>query len=203
MPAPAVPPRFWTHSPDGAGRVQLAYAVRGGAVHAVLVAVGALLVAGGCAAAFWLVRGWGLTAAGWVFLVLAPGGAVLAGVYVLDRMLWMRIEYALGDGVLGAHRVSFFGNARTDIPRSAILGIAQRYSPPHKDAPSGDPGTWTTFVEWRTPEGERRDLAIDGLHSAEERRWLGPLLADWAQVPLTRGHAAGFEEAPASELPDD
>jgi hypothetical protein len=29
------------------------------------------------------------------------------------------------------------------------------------------------------------------------------LLSGWAQVPLTRGHAAGFEEAPASELPDD
>ena len=196
-------PRFWTHSTDGAGGEQLAYAVRGGVAHAALVALGVLLLAGGCAAAIWLMRGGGLTAAGWVFLVLAPGGTALAGVYVLDRMLFARVEYTLGNGVFSVRRVSVFGHERTDIPRSSILGVAQHYTPPGNDAPSDDPGTWVTFVEWRTPEGERRDLAIDGLKSVEERRWLGPLLAEWAQVPLTRGHAAAFEEAPASELPED
>lgn len=43
-------PRFWTHSADGAGGVQMAYAVRGGFMHAALVALGVLLLAGGCAA---------------------------------------------------------------------------------------------------------------------------------------------------------
>ena len=204
MPAPSPKlPRFWTSEADGQGGMRLCYAVRGGALRWAFIVVGIVLVAAGLGGAFWLAWGGGLTIAGWILLVLAPGGAILAGVYVLDRMLWARSEYVLGQGMIAARKVSIFGIRSQEIPRSLILGIGQQYTPPGNSAPAGRDGDWVTFVKWRTPEGKREDFVFDGLHSPQERRWLGPLLAEWAGVPLQRGFSASAEEAAPAELPGD
>ncbi len=39
------------------------------------------------------------------------------------------------------------------------------------------------------------------MRSPEEARWLGPLLAEWAGVAVTRGFGSGFEEADEKEMP--
>ncbi len=204
MPIPSPkPPLYWTREADGQGGERLCYAVRGGALRGVLIAAGLALVVAGLGGAVWLAWGGGLTLVGWIFLVLVPGGAALAGVYVLDRMLWARAEYVLGQGMIAVRKVSVFGTQSLEIPRSLILGVAQQHTPPGPSAPRGSPGDWVTFVEWRTPEGQRKDLAFEGLHSPQERHWLGPLLAGWAGVPLRSGFSASAEEADPAELPGD
>lgn len=197
------PPQFWTRKPDSQGGERLSYAVRGGAPQAVLMGLGVALVAAGLAGAFWLTWGGGLTVAGWIFLVLVPGGAVLAGAYVLDRALLARTDYVLGNGMIAVQYVSLFGARRLEIPRSLILGLVQQYTPPGQGASAANQGDWVTLVEWRTPEGQRKDLAFEGLHTDQERRWLGPLLAEWARMPIRRGFSASAEEADPAELPGD
>lgn len=204
MPAASSrPPQFWTREPDSQGGERLSYAVRGGVPQAVLMGLGGALVAAGLAGAFWLTWGGGLTVAGWIFLVLVPGGAVLAGAYVLDRALLARTDYVLGNGMIAVQYVSFFGARRLEIPRSLILGLVQQYTPPGQGASAANQGDWVTLVEWRTPEGQRKDLAFEGLHTDQERRWLGPLLAEWARMPIRRGFSASAEEADPAELPGD
>lgn len=197
-------PRYWRCGPDGAGGTRLTYAVRGGGSHAAIIALGGGLVAAGAWGIAWLTAGGGLTVAGWIFLLLVPGGAIVAGLYCLDRMLLARDEYVLASSRFSARTVSLFGGRRTDIARSAIRAVVQHYTPPPAGASSSHPGDWVTFVQWRAPHaGRDADFALAGLHSEAERNWLGPLLAAWAGVPLRRGFSASAAEADPDELPDD
>lgn len=202
--APAQWPRCWTCTADGVGGLRLCFAVRGGAAQAVLLVLGLALVAGGLWGGWALMRGEGeWTPFGWALLVAAPGGVLLAGVYVLDRALWARTEYVLAQGVFSERQTSLFARRRTDVARSLIVEISQEYTPPGSGKPAGTPGTWVTFVQWCEPGAELRSLALDGLHTQQERRWLGPLLRDWAGVPLRRGYGASAEEADPAEFPPD
>ena len=195
-------PLFWTNHVEPEG-TRLTYAVRGGVKQGVLVALGAALLAGGLYAIYWLFAGSGeLTVAGYVFL-LVPAGVATFGVYVLDIALLARSSYLMDALTLTAARESLFVNKRVQIGRSAIDHLHQQYAPPGESAPSGDPGSWTTFVAYTKPgEKKLRELPIDGLCSEGEARWLGPLIATWAGVKLQRGFGPAFEEADVSELPD-
>jgi hypothetical protein len=202
--AASQPPRFWTHEPDGRGGQRLAYAVREGGWRWFSVVLGVALLAGGVRVVVWFVPSLAsladLTLAGWALLGVGAGGALLAGVYVLDAVLWARVEYGLGPGALTERRVSIFGTRTQEIPRSLMLGIAQQYTPPR----SGGQGDWVTFIEWRDRQGRRQDFAFDGMCTPQERQWLGRLLADWTQLPLRSGFSASVEdEADPAELPDD
>ena len=182
---------------------QLTYAMRG-ARQWVAAAIGGAFLCGGLYAIYWLLAlgGGELTIAGYIFL-LVPGGAAAFGVYALDIGLTARTTYVLGARTLTHARESVFQRKRDEIARGTVTHISQQYSPPGEDAPSGDPGNWTTFVNYKLPgEKKERDLPIDGLSSEAEARWLGPLLAEWAGVKLKRGHGPAFEEADPAELPD-
>ncbi|TWO70796.1 hypothetical protein FN976_14730 [Caenimonas sedimenti] len=182
---------------------QLTFAVRGGAKQWALVALGSALVCGGLYGIYWLFEGSGeLTVAGYIFL-LVPAAVAVFGVYVLDIALMARTTYVLGARTLTHARESLFQRKRTEIARDTVTAITQQYSPPGDSHPAGHPGDWTTFVVYTLP-GERkvRELAIDGLNSQAEARWLGPLLAKWAEVKMKRGFGPAFEEADAAGLPD-
>jgi hypothetical protein len=196
------PPRFWSAEPTGPAGTRLTYAVRGGASQLVLIALGAALLAGGLWGTLWLLGAGGLTIAGYVFL-LVPVGVALFGVYVLDIALLARSVYELDAQMFTGRRESVFQRKRTEIPLGAIRHILQQYAPPGNSSPAGAPGTWTTFVSHRAlADGRERDFALDGLHSPEEARWLGPLLAGWAGVPLKRGFGPALDEADPQDLPD-
>jgi hypothetical protein len=45
-----------------------------------------------------------------------------------------------------------------------------------------------------------KEFAFDGLGTPEEARWLGPLLARWADAPLRRDVAASAVDAGAGDL---
>ena len=199
--SPKLPPLFWTVDNSGVEGVQLTYAVRGGFRQLVLLVLGAALVVGGLYGLRWLIAGGDLTAAGYVFL-LVPGGVVLFGVYVLDIALVARTTYLLGSLHFVWTRHSLFGRKSLEIPRHAIEGITQQYSPPGPSDPSGAPGDWTTFVAYQAMGDKKpRDFALVGLKSPEEAAWLGPLLAQWSGTRLHRGFGPAFKEADPAELP--
>ena len=194
-------PLFWTIDTTGVEGVRLTYAVRGGVKQLALVAFGAALLLGGLYGVYWLMAGGGLTAAGYVFL-LVPGGVALFGVYVLDIALLARTTYLLGSVLFVWTRHSIFGEKSLEIPRGSVKAITQQYSPPGPSAPTGAPGDWTTFVSYHdTSTGKPNDFALDGLKTPEEAVWLGPLLAGWGGVELRRGFGPAFAEADPAELP--
>jgi hypothetical protein len=196
------PPPFWTVADTGAGEQRIVYAVRGGMLHLFITSLGVALIAAGGWGMIWL-GGGGLTIAGVVFMLLVPGGAILSGVYCLDRMWWARSEYILSSQMFSARTYSLFGNKHQDIPRSAIRAIVQYYTPPSASASRSHEGEWVSFIRWRDPTRDKaREFAMEGMHSSEERNWLGPLLANWAKVELTRGFSASAEEVDPSELPE-
>lgn len=198
----AHPPRHWTRSISGEGGDLLTYAVRGGGGHTFLLALGATCLLGGAWAAYWLLSEGELTVAGAIFVLLLPGGAMLFGVHSLNIALWLRHEYLLGRYAFTARAYSLFGDKRTEIARDTITGISQYYTPPKASSPTGAKGEWTTFVAYRLAgDGKPGDFALDGADTEEEARWLGPLLAEWAAVPLKRAHGAAYLEADPDELP--
>lgn len=200
--AAALPP-FWALATDAAGGKVLSYAVRGGKAGAVLGALGVASIALGAWGAYWLLSGGGVTVAGAVFAVLVPGAFLAFGAHCLDTAFWARQEYALGrDGLLARRRSLRGSGATAQIPRRAITEIAQRYSPPGPSSPAGSPGTWATFVTWRSPRGATEQLPLVGVGSPEEARWLGSILAKWSEAPLKRSFGAGLEEADPGELPE-
>jgi hypothetical protein len=195
-------PPGWTQDSDDTGSPRLTYAVRGGAKQAVLVALAAALLLTGLYGMYFLLEGGGLTIAGFV-LLLVPAGIALFGIYVLDIALVVQDRYVLGSVMLAWSRASLFGRKSLEIPLAAVDAIHQQYSPPGDSAAAGDPGDWTTFVTHRALDGGKvRDFAIAGMTTPSEARWLGPLLAQWAGLPLKRGFGPAFEEADPAELPD-
>lgn len=197
-------PKYWHREAMPSGGERLVYAVRGGRAFGVLLPLALALLAAGVWGARWL--GWGadLTTAGWIFFILGPGGAVLAGVYVLDVLFWRQTRYTLDEGMIDAQVRSVFLRRRTQIARAMITGVEQAYTPPKNNAARGDPGIWAVLVNYRPLEGGTGSLAMDGLGSEEESRWLGPLLATWARVPLARGFGASVaDEADPAELPPE
>ncbi len=196
-------PEHWTRAISGEGGEVLTYAVRDGGGYLFLLALGTLCLLGGAWVAYWLLTEGELTVAGALFVILIPGGTMLFGVYALNIALWLRHEYLLGRHALATRSFSLFGDKRHDIARSDIVGIRQYYTPPKSSAPSGAKGDWTTFVAYRRPgDGQEDEWPLTGADTEAEARWLGPLLARWANVPLKRGHGAGFEEADPDELPE-
>jgi hypothetical protein len=149
----------------------------------------------------WLVEG-DLTIPGYVLLLVVPGGGLLFGLRCLDVALRARTDYTLGLRGLAVRQQSLFGGKAVEILRQAIASVFQRYTPPDSSAPTSSPGTWTTFVSYREGKSAKtKDLALDGLGTPDEARWLGPLLANWAGVTLGRGFDASNDEADAAELP--
>jgi hypothetical protein len=195
-------PQFWSRSVDDAGRTVLTYAVRGGRAGVALGTLGAACLFGGAWGAWWMLAGGDATVAGLVFTIAVPGGLIAFGLHCLDTALWARREYAMNSLGLVARRQSLRGSGTVaEIPRAAVTEVAQRYSPPGPSSPSASPGTWTTFLAWKGKDGRAQELALDGMHSPDEARWLGPLLAKWSGAPLKRSHGAEFEEADPDELP--
>ncbi len=203
MSAPAqTPPSCWSVAPVATGGTQLTFAVRGGLKQYLLVALGAALLLGGLYGLYWLLAEGELTLAGFIFLLI-PAGVALFGVYVLDIALLARTTYVLDSGNFAWKRHSIFGDKSLDIPRQQIKRISQQYSPPGDSQPQGHPGNWTTFVSYEAVgTGKARDLALDGLSTPQEARWLGPLLAKWSGMPIQRGFGASHDEANPDELPD-
>jgi hypothetical protein len=198
----STPPSCWSVDRTETGVMRLTFAVRGGIKQYVLVALGAALLLAGCYAIYWLLAGGELTVAGFVFL-LAPAGVALFGVYVLDIALLARTTYILESGLFAWRRHSLFGDKSLEIPRQQIKGLSQHYSPPGPSQPQGHPGSWTTFISYEIVGSRKpRDLAIDGLSTPEEARWLGALLTQWSGLWLQRGFAASYVEADGAELPD-
>lgn len=197
------PPQYWSRTISGEGCDVLTYAIREGAGYFVLLALGAALLLGGGCAVYWMTSEGELTVAGIIFLLLAPGGVMLSGVYCLNAALWRRCEYLLGQIAFEARHCSLFGDKHLEIPRHAIEAISQAYAPPKQSAPTGAQGDWVTFVAYRNAaSGKLDEYALDGMHSKEEARWLGHILSKWAKVPLKRGFGAEFEEADPGELPE-
>ncbi len=202
-PEQQTPTQYWTQAISGEGGDLLTYAVRSGGGHTFLLALGAACLIGGAWAMFWLLSEGELTIAGAIFLVLVPGGVMLFGVYSLNIALWLRHEYLLSRHALMARTYSLFGDKRMEIPRQAITAIRQSYTPPKSSSAAGTKGDWVVFVAYRKAEGDQLDeFPLDGKHSDEEARWLGPLLSQWAGVPLHRGFGTGFDEADPEELPE-
>jgi hypothetical protein len=196
----AAPPEYWTISRGGDGTT-LTYAVRGGGKWLAVALLGAALVLG-CALALWRFVSEGDLASAGVVLLLLPAGGIVAGAHCLDITLRARTSYLLGPEKLTARRIALFGKKTLEIPRSAVTGISQRYSPPGKSSPSGAEGDWVTAVQYRAGAAPATELVLDGMTTPEEARWLGPLLGAWAGVGSERGFAGGFEEADPSELPE-
>lgn len=197
-------PSYWSVAPTPGGGTCLTYALRGGDRQAALTALGIAFVLGGAYASYRLLAGEDLSIAG-ALLLLLPAGALLFGVYCLDVTQLARTDHRFSSQGLSVRRHSLFGASRTDIPRRAVAEVVQRYAPPHPDAAQPAHGDWVTFLVCRLEadsDAERSEHAMGGLHTEAEARWLGPLLATWAGVPLRRGFAAGFEETDAAELPD-
>ncbi len=195
-------PRYWRQQATPSGGTRLVYAVRGGAALWVLLALALMLFAASIASARWL--GWGadLTVAGWLLFILLPGGAALAGVYVLDVLFWRQTQYTLDEGTIDVRVRSLFHGHGTQIARAMVTGVEQAYTPPAQDAATGDPGTWAVLVNYRAIKGHAASLALVGMGSEEESEWLGPLLAQWAKAPLARGFGASVaDEANPAELP--
>lgn len=196
------PPEFWTQSASGTGGTLLTYAVRGGKARIVLGALGWISLLSGAWFAYWMLSEGEITVAGAILLLLVSGSLVAFGAHCLDIVFRARTEYVMNSHGLIATRYCLWGNKRTEIARSAVLGVAQHYSPPGPSSPSGSPGTWATVVGYRsTKRGRDDELALDGQGSPEEARWLGPLLAKWADKPLRRGFGAEFDEADPADLP--
>ncbi len=201
--APPVPPRNWTRALSGEGGEILTHAVRAGGGHAFLIALGALCLLGGAWAMYWLLSEGELTVAGVIFMILVPGGVMAFGVYALNIALWLRHDYLLGRYALAARVYSVFGDKRREIARGDIVGIRQYYTPPKSSSPAGAKGDWTTFIAYREGgHGSENEWPLDGDGTEDEARWLGPILVQWANVPLKRGHGAGVEEADPAELPE-
>ena len=196
-------PCYWSQSMGGEGGTLLTYAVRGGRRQSAVKALGVLLVLAGAWAIYWLLSGGDdLTLAGAVLLIV-PAGVTLLGVHCLDITLRAHTEILIGRHSLSIRRHALFGASVTDIPRRDIVEIAQQYSPPATNAGLISPGEWVTIVAFQqTTGGQATEQAIDGLHTSEEARWLGPLLANWAEVPLRRGFGAGLEEAEGENMPN-
>jgi hypothetical protein len=197
------PPTNWTRAISGEGGEILTHAVRAGGGHVFLLALGALCLLGGVSGAYWLLSEGELTVAGAIFVLLVPGGVMLFGVYSLNIALWLRHDYLLSRHGLSARTYSLFGDKRHEIARGEIVGIRQYYTPPKSSSASSAKGDWTTFIAYQPAGGgKENEWPIQGDDTEAEARWLGPLLARWANVPLKRGHGAGFEEADPAELPE-
>jgi hypothetical protein len=202
-PSNAEPPQHWTRTISGEGGDELIYAVRNGSGHLFLVALGMACLLGGAWTIYWLATESELTVAGYIFILLVPGGAMLFGVYSLNIALWLRHGYILGQYAFSARSYSLFGDKRQEISRQSIQGIRQSYSPPEESEATGAPGHWVTFVSYiRADNGKPDDFAVDGMRTKAEAQWLGPILSHWANVPLQRGFGAAFEDADPTELPD-
>lgn len=198
--APPAPPRYWTRTMGNEGGEVLSYAVRGGRAQWAVSALGLGCILVALWGAAWLLADGGLTVAGILFLLLVPGGTLLFGIYCLNIAHWARQDYLLDRHGLSARYHALFGGRRQDIPRQAITAIRQHYTPPGESASSRHPGDWVTFVSHRDAvSGKNRDFALAGMHTPEEARWLGPVLARWADVPLNRNLAEGYEEADPAE----
>lgn len=196
-------PEFWTTNVTVEG-TRLTHAIRGGKSQWFMVALGSAILFGAVYFLQWLLVGTGgdLTIFGWIFLLL-PVGVGVFGVYVLDIALLARTHYTLGARSLIYERKSVFQKKRVEIARDSITSLSQDYSPPGDSQPQGHPGYWTTFVGYKVPpERKERFLAIDGVKSEEEARWLGPMLVKWSGVKMKRGFASGWEEADPAELPE-
>lgn len=198
----ATPPEFWSKAPGLGGGTVLTYAVRRGPKVLALIALGAAAVLYCGSVIFrWVTEG-DLTVAGWLFLLIVPGGGLVFGLRCLDVALRARTDYTLGLHGLAARQQSLFGSKAVEIPRQAVASVFQQYTPPDSSAPSSSPGTWATIVSYREGKSATsKNMALDGLGTPEEARWLGPLLADWASVTLGRGFDASNDEADPAELP--
>ena len=196
-------PTYWSQTNDGNGQTVLTYAVRGGKAQLVLGTLGMVCLAAGAWGATWLLSGGGITAAGLVLVVLAPGGLALFGAYCLDTVFFARRAYVLGSQTLTAQRTSLRGRSTpTEITRSAATAVVQRYTPPGESASRQSQGTWTTFLAWTRKDGRKDEYAFEGMGSAEEARWLAALLTQWAAVPIQRSFSETLQEADAGELPN-
>ena len=194
-------PQYWSRITSNKGDV-LTYAIREGTGFLVSLALAVVFIGGGAWGAYWLLDGGEITIAGIIFLLLVPGGAILFGVHCLDTALWRRNEYLLGSSGLEARRTSIWGNKDSSIHRSAITGIQQAYSPPTESQGRKHPGDWVTFVSYRDgTSGKDTDYALEGMKTKQEAQWLGPLLSEWAKVPLKRGYGSAYDEADPKDLP--
>ncbi len=196
-------PTYWTEASDSTGQTVLTFAVRGGKAQLVLGALGMFCLAAGAWGATWLLSGGGITAAGLVLVVLVPGGLALFGAYCLDTVFFARREYVLGSQTLATQRTSLRGRSSpTEITRSAVTAVVQRYTPPGASESRLSQGTWTTFLSWSRIDGRNDEYAFEGMGSADEARWLAALVAQWAAVPIQRSFSEAFEEAAADDLPN-
>ncbi len=192
----AAPPAFWRIVTDPSGSALVSYVPRGGKGVAAVTALGVGCLLG----AVWFagtILGPEATIAGWILVLIVSGSVGAFGLHCLQRTLYERHDYRLGSAsLLASHRSLWSGTRSVEIPRAEIIQILQQYAPPKRGAARGDPGSWVTFVSRKGS-----DFALSGMATEAEARWLGPLFAQWAEVPLKRTQGAAFEEADPGELP--
>lgn len=194
--AVAAAPPYWRVGTDSSRALVVSYVPRGGKAIVAVAVLGVSCLAAAAAFASSIV-GAGTTIAGWILVTIVSGSAAAFGLHCLQRVLYERHDYRLGSAsVIASHRSLWRGTRSVEIPRADITHIAQQYSPPKRGAARSDPGSWVTFLGRKDS-----DFALAGMGTEAEARWLGPLFAQWAEVPLKRTHGAGFDEADAAELP--
>lgn len=189
-------PEYWTANKGPEGEV-LTYAVRGGRYQALIIVLGAALVAGALALAAWLLIGGEIAIAGLIFIVVVPGACLAAGAHCLDIALRARTEYRLAPEYLTATRYAIWGNRRQQVARSRITRISRRYARPADNMPAGTKGTWGVVVVHQDDAGRERELPIDGTHVSEEATWLRKRLAGWARISAAEAESDA-EPAPAT-----
>jgi hypothetical protein len=74
-------------------------------------------------------------------------------------------------------------NSVVSNAHSTVTHIEQQYFPPPSNSSAGSSGSWTTFVFFNHGS-ELKVRTFEGMGSEQERDWLGPIIAKWANKPL-------------------
>jgi hypothetical protein len=190
-------PQNWTKRLSPAGP-ELVFAIRGGKGYYLTWAIGV-----GCLAAFgygalYVLQGWlsdplgNLLGGGFFFLIMAAG--VAFGLYVVFRLLGST-TYLLAPDAMRVTSGFLRPRVKFEVERSHIRGVEQNYTPPKEAAVDG---TWKVLLSYADLKGKTREFSFEGW-TAEEARWLAPIVSEWANVRFKSEMSAEFEEASDEE----
>jgi len=198
----AVIPSPWSQEITGQGETLLTCGVPAGPGRNLIIGVGVVFCVLGL-----LGMGWLLTVAppqsieGYLSFLM-PAGVVLCGLFCFDAAFFAKSRYLIGATGLSIQRTSLFRRHQFVVPRTSVLAIWQKYTPPDPTAPSSTPGDWVTYLVCDESEGQEvGQVPLDGGHSADEAVWLAALLSRWAGVPVERTFAPNVDETSAGPLP--
>ncbi len=177
-------PQFWSLRLDSSGNTVLNYAIHSGKALWLLTLLGTLCIIGSGWSIYALLAEGEITIFGIIFILLIPGAILLFGAHCLATVFVNRVQYQLSPHQLKILEYSLLGPKTTVIAHSAVSSIEQYYFPPSSSTPAGSAGSWTTFVI--TNHGDRlENISLVGMRSKQEAKWLGALIAKWANKPIS------------------